>query len=171
MSEFRPLYLNNDAAKKAAIRQIELAPLGMVAEVKTPPRTIDQNSLLHALIGKISRNIVYGGQLRSIDYWKDIFAYEWMKEYDYRPELALAFDRTPIVMSISTSKLIKNHFSQLIEIVYDSMAKNLGIEIRQVVNSKGKVIGHRVFDANGIEIIEIGDRINVEEREAEEVQA
>lgn len=103
-----------------AHRLIDSAPEGSVVEIKPPRRTLDQNSLIHALITRIVA-AKPEGRVYPIHVWKPLFMA--MAGHKVRWEPALDGEGV-VAVGMKTSKLTKAECSELIECIYSYAAKH-----------------------------------------------
>ena len=75
------LKLTGDAARRAAIREINAAPVGHVVTISEPKRSLDQNAKMWAMLGDISSQIVWHGKRLSQEDWKCLFSARARKEF------------------------------------------------------------------------------------------
>ena len=66
--------LTGEVAKKAACREILVAPEGYVVTLAEPTRSLDQNSLLWPLLTEVSKQVDWYGNKLTADEWKDVFS-------------------------------------------------------------------------------------------------
>ena len=76
-------------------------------------RNLEQNSALWAALTDISEQVVWHGQKYSPEDWKDIISAAWRGER-YAPGIGGGV----VALGISTSKLPKEDFSELLEYIY-----------------------------------------------------
>lgn len=74
MSESLVYRLVHAAARALAVEMVKKAPSGWVVTIKPPTRSLEQNALLHARLGEISKRVEWYGVKRSPKAWKRIFA-------------------------------------------------------------------------------------------------
>lgn len=117
------LTITGDAARHAAIRCVQEAPLGHVVKISEATRTLDQNALLWPLLQKVSDGVDWYGQKMSKEDWKDVFSAS-LKKQRAVPGLDGGF----VVCGQSTSKMGKREFSDLIEIIY-AFAASKGVDL------------------------------------------
>lgn len=113
MSDGHTLILRSDYQRMQAHRLIEKAPHGAVLNIKPARRTIDQNSLLWALLSEISRAKPEGRMLTP-DVWKSLF----LHSLDHAQRFEMALDGKGMVpVGFRSSRLTKAQFSDLIEVI------------------------------------------------------
>ena len=66
--------LAHDLARKNAAQACMCAPEGWVVEIKAKTRSIEQNSLLWALLTDVSKQVEWYGRKLSPENWKNIFS-------------------------------------------------------------------------------------------------
>jgi hypothetical protein len=104
--------LNSSHDRERAARVIASAPPGSIVEVKAPKRTLDQNSLLWAMLSQISMAKPQGRH-HTPDVWKALFLHAAGHAVQFEPGL----DGSPFPIGFRSSKLTKAQFSNLIEFI------------------------------------------------------
>lgn len=111
-------------ARRRAHADIDAAPDGWVADVREPTRNLEQNAKLWALLGEISEQVVWHGRMLDPESWKHIFTSS-LKRMDVVPNLeGTGF----VALGLSTSKMGKREFSDLIELI-QAFAAERGVEL------------------------------------------
>lgn len=111
--------------REFAHRLVDCAPVGSVVKVSAPKRSIDQNSLLWALLSEVSAAKPEGRELTP-DIWKAIF----MHALDHNQRFEMALDGKGMVpVGFRSSKLTKAQFSDLIETIHEYCAR-VGINLQ-----------------------------------------
>lgn len=93
--------------------------------VKPQRRSTDQNALLWVLLGEVSRQVDWHGQKLEPAEWKDVFTAS-LKRQKVVPGLDGGF----VVLGSSTSRMDKQEFSELVELVYAFGAQQ-GVQFRE----------------------------------------
>ncbi|WP_197945365.1 recombination protein NinB [Oricola thermophila] len=110
------MVLRNQEMKDEAIRLIQNPKLPGDTRLtfeRGDKRTLDQNAMLWPLLTKISKEVEWYGQYLTPDDWKHIFTAAH-RHYEAVPGI----DRgTMVVLGQSTSRMTKEQFSDLIEII------------------------------------------------------
>lgn len=92
-------------------RGIKAGPV--VVTMGRETRNLQQNALLWALLGDISKQVEWFGKKHSSEVWKDIVTGSW-RNCQFVPNL----EGTGLVaVGLSTSRLSKNEFADLIEYI------------------------------------------------------
>lgn len=105
--------LSHDTARNNAVMACRNAPHGYVVEIKEKTRSLEQNSLLWALLTDVSRQVDWYGRRLSPENWKNVFSAA-LKKQDVVPNIdGDGF----VVLGQSTSKMGKREFSDLVEII------------------------------------------------------
>ncbi len=87
---------------------------GTVVEFRQSRRTIDQNSLLWAILGEIAAQVEWYGQKLSSEDWKDMFTASLR-----RARVVPGIDAgTFVPLGMRTSDMTKQEFGELIELIY-----------------------------------------------------
>lgn len=113
MNDKRIYKLVHDTARRLAAAQCMTAPDGYVVEVKPATRTLDQNALLWPLLTELSEQVDWYGQKLTKEEWKDV-----MTAGLKRSRIVPGIDGGFVVLGLSTSKMDKKTFSELIELIY-----------------------------------------------------
>lgn len=115
------IVLDTDANRAKATAWIAKAPVGTRVEYRAPKRTLPQNDRLHAMLTELAAQLTWHGQKLSLDDWKLIFMDGLNRELRIVPNL----DGNGFVnLGRSTSRLSKEEFSDLIELVAAFGAKH-----------------------------------------------
>ena len=112
--------LAHDTARQMAIQAIRNAPDGWIVEVKERTRSIDQNSLLWALLTDVSRQVEWYGRKLAPEDWKHVFS-SALRKQDVVPNIE---GNGFVVLGQSTSKMGKREFSDLVELIYSFGAEH-----------------------------------------------
>lgn len=113
MSDKRIYRLVHDTARKLAAAQCQLAPDGWIVEIKPPTRTLDQNALLWPLLTELSNQVEWYGHKLTKDEWKSV-----MTAGLKRDKIVPGIDGGFVVLGMSTSKMDKKTFSDLLDLIY-----------------------------------------------------
>lgn len=105
--------LNSSADMERAMKWIERAPTGTRLDFKAPRRTLDQNSLLWALLSELSEQIDWYGQKLSPEDWKTVTTAS-LRKCSVVPGIDPG---TLVPLGLSTSSMTKDEFSNLIELI------------------------------------------------------
>lgn len=109
----RTYILAHPEARRRALEAVREAPDGFVVSVAEPTRNSEQNALLWALLGDVSRQVDWYGKRLDSESWKHIFS-SGLRKLDVVPNL----DGTGFVaLGLSTSRMGKREFSDLIELI------------------------------------------------------
>lgn len=111
-------------ARALAQESIRTAPDGHIVTIAEPTRTLDQNALLHDIIGPVSKQCDYLGKKRSIDFWRGLFVSGWEIASGRKPEIVPGLEGEFINIRRSTTQMSKRDFSSLCEYVYAWCAMN-----------------------------------------------
>lgn len=121
--------LSHDTARNNAVIACRNAPAGYVVEIKEKTRSLEQNSMLWALLTDVSRQVDWYGRKLSPENWKNVFSAA-LKKQDVVPNIdGDGF----VVLGQSTSKMGKKEFGDMIELIQSFGAQ------RGVVWSDGHV--------------------------------
>ena len=109
----RTFHLVHKVARQRAIEALQAAPDGYVVTIHEPTRNLEQNAALWAALSDISKQVEWYGQRLTPDEWKDVFTAS-LKRQKVVPGLDGGF----VVCGLSTSKMCKSEFSQLLDLAY-----------------------------------------------------
>lgn len=112
MSRGALLILSSREIRRKAIDWITRLPPGTRVEFKEPQRTLDQNSLLWAMLTDVSRQKTHAGRRYTTDQWKCLFMHACGREMQFLPALD---NGTFIPYGQSSSDLSVREMSDLIE--------------------------------------------------------
>lgn len=104
--------LINQDVRQNACREVMRAPEGYQVVISPKTRTLDQNALMWAQLGDISKSVLWHGQHLTPENWKDIFTAA-LKRQAVVPGLDGGF----VVLGTSTRKMTKPEMSDLIELM------------------------------------------------------
>lgn len=105
--------LAHQEARRRAIEAVQDAQDGMIVTVSEPTRNLEQNALLWALLAEVSEQVIWHGRKLDAESWKHIFTSS-LKKMDVVPNLE---GNGFVVLGLSTSKMTKSEFSELIELI------------------------------------------------------
>ena len=115
--------LVHDEARRRAWAAIGKAPQGHVVTIAEPTRNLEQNALLWAMLHEISEQVDWHGRKLSPEDWKHVFSSS-LRRLDVVPNLeGTGF----VALGLSTSKMTRREFSDLIELIA-AFAAERGIE-------------------------------------------
>lgn len=113
MTDFPPRKLDDPYRRKMACADVMTAPDGYICQVKPATRSLDQNALLWPLLQELSEQVNWYGQKLTKEEWKDV-----MTAGLKRSRIVPGIDGGFVVLGMSTSKMDKKTFSELIELIY-----------------------------------------------------
>ncbi|GKS68977.1 NinB protein [Nitrosomonas sp. PY1] len=120
--------LAHDVARKRAAQACMQAPDGYVVTIQEPKRSIEENSLLHALITQISKTQEWAGKKHDVETWKRLLVAAWCRVHGSAVEILPALDGHGVdIIPVRTSKLTKKECADLIEYIF-SWGADQGIE-------------------------------------------
>lgn len=100
-------------SRELAKEQIDISPDGWHITMQPPTRSLEQNSLLWALLTNISSQVVWHGRKLDTESWKHIFSSS-LKKMDVVPNLE---GNGFVVLGLSTSKMTKREMNDLIDLI------------------------------------------------------
>ena len=100
-------------ARRRAIEAIQTAPEGYIVRLSEPTRSLDQNAALWAMLGDVSRQVVWHGRKLDAEDWKNIFSAS-LRRLDVVPNL----DSTGFVsLGLSTSKMTVREMGDMLDLI------------------------------------------------------
>lgn len=121
MSSRAILTLISDHIRAKAIDWIRRAPPGTRVEFKGPRRTLDQNSLMWAMLTDVASQKEHAGRRYNTDQWKALFLHACGREVQFLPSLD---GSTFIPWGQSSSDLSTQEMSDLIDFISAWGAEN-----------------------------------------------
>lgn len=112
-------------ARRRAMETVLNAPDGYIVAVQEPTRSVDQNALLWALLTDVSEQVDWYGQRLTPTDWKNVFSAS-LKQQRAVPGLDGGF----VVLGQSTSRMSKQEFSDLLEIIH-AFGFERGVKFRE----------------------------------------
>lgn len=106
--------IDNEVARDNAIKLLVEAPIGTRMELKASKRTLDQNSHLWALLTEVSQQITLNGAVLDPTEWKLVFLSSLSREM----HVIRGLSGEPVNLGRSSSKLDKQTFADLLEVIY-----------------------------------------------------
>jgi hypothetical protein len=73
-------------ARRRAVEAIQQAPDGYIVRITPPTRSLDQNAALWAMLGDVSKQVVWHGRKLDPEDWKHIFSAS-LRKLDVVPNL------------------------------------------------------------------------------------
>ena len=112
------IVLSNPVAKRVAQDKIASAPDGYVCEIKEPPRNLNQNALLHAVIASIADQKQWAGEYLDPEAWKRLLTAAWCRATQQGAKIVPAIDGYGFdVIYRRTSTLSKKECAELLDFV------------------------------------------------------
>ena len=112
----RTVILATDQLRETVARWARNSPPGTVVEFRQAKRSNEQNDLMWAALGDISKQVEWHGQMLEPDDWKLIF----MNALNSEMRLVPALDGKGFVhIGTRSSKLSKQEMSDLIELIFE----------------------------------------------------
>jgi len=126
------IIIKEDRDRRFALDAVRRARFGMQVKISKPKRTPEQNTLLHACITDISKQVVWprpprnDGELQSVEWWKRRCTLAWLKENKDNAEIVegLEEDGTFGILLPHTSDLDIPQCASMIEWVFAFGAQN-----------------------------------------------
>lgn len=119
--------LTHEAAQQTAVDAVYAAPLNkdkpLVMKISVETRSMEQNRKIWAVIGDIQKQVIWGGKLRDGETWKNLIAFQALKEIaeedgkSFNGDFLPTLDRQNVISSyISTRSMNKDVFARLITV-------------------------------------------------------
>jgi hypothetical protein len=116
--------------RQAALDAVRNAPEHYIVEIKPKTRSIDQNSLLWALLNIAANNVLWPVNGKAVyllpEDWKDIFTASLNQENRISKGVRGGF----VMLGKSTSKMSVAQMTELIEFIYSFLAEQ-GIDVQE----------------------------------------
>jgi NinB protein len=103
----------NPASRPRALEFIAQCPDGLVVTVKEPTRSLEQNARLWACLHDVAAQVIWHGQRLTAEDWKHVFTAALRKT-----KVVPGLDGGFVVCGMSTSKMGKAQFAELIELIH-----------------------------------------------------
>jgi hypothetical protein len=113
------------------IKPLLMAGHRLTLEVKPRTRSVEQNALLHAMLGEIAAQVEWAGAKRDVECWKRLLVAAWCRARGESVELLPALDGHGVdIVFRRTSKMTVDEVSELCEFIMAWAAE------------RGMVLGH-----------------------------
>ena len=117
--------LAHPIARQRAIDAVKQAPDGFVITVAEPRRSLEENALLHAMLGYISEHQTWAGAKHDTETWKRLLVAAWCRATNQHVAILPALDGHGVdIVFRRTSQLSRKECSDLIEFIYAWGAEN-----------------------------------------------
>ena len=113
MSERRRVILAGPLQRKTAHEYIDAAPDGYSMTLAEPTRNLDQNARMWAMLGEVSKQVVWYGKKLTPEAWKCVFSAS-LKKQEVIPGLHGDF----VVIGQKTSRMTVGEMSGMIELMF-----------------------------------------------------
>jgi len=117
--------LVHETARKRALEAVQQAPDGYVVSIYEPTRNLEQNAALWAALGDISKQVDWYGNKLTPEEWKHVLSASLSKQ-----KVVPGLDGGFVVLGLSTSKMSKREFSDLLDLAYSFGAEKGVIKSR-----------------------------------------
>ncbi len=105
--------------------------VGLQVDLGPQTRTLDQNARFHALVGDISKQLVWKGAHHPAEWWKRTLCLQWLIEKRQDPEAIASLDGREFgVLIPHTSTLNVKQMAELIEMTTAFGAEN-GVQFKE----------------------------------------
>ena len=113
MSERRRVILAGPLQRKTAHAYIDAAPDGYSMTLAEPKRNLEQNARMWAMLGEVSKQVVWYGKKLTPEAWKCVFSAS-LKKQEVIPGLHGDF----VVIGQKTSRMTVGEMSGMIELMF-----------------------------------------------------
>ena len=120
------IILSNPVAKRVAQREIENAPHGFICTLAEPPRNLNQNAALWAMLSDIAEQVDWYGRKLTPEAWKAVFSAS-LKKQDVVPGLHGDF----VVIGQSTSQMTVAEMTELMDLM-EAFGVEKGVQFTEV---------------------------------------
>ena len=125
MSERRRVILAGALQRRTAHAYIDAALDGDVMTLAEPKRSLIQNDRMWAMLGEVSKQVVWYGKKLTPEAWKCVFSAS-LKKQDVVPGLHGDF----VVIGQSTSRMSKREMSEMIDLM-DAFGAEQGVRFEE----------------------------------------
>lgn len=117
--------MNHDLARARAVEAVKAAPAGFSVTVAEPKRSLEENALLHAMLGYIAEHQTWAGSKHDIETWKRLLVAAWCRATNQHVAILPALDGHGVdIVFRRTSSLSRKECAELIEFIYAWGAMN-----------------------------------------------
>ena len=117
--------LAHPVARQRALDAVRNAADGMSVTIAEPRRSLEENALLHAMLGYISEHQTWAGSKHDIETWKRLLVAAWCRATNQHVSYLPALDGHGVdIVFRRTSSLSRKECAELIEYIYAWGAMN-----------------------------------------------
>jgi len=117
--------MSHDLARARAVEAVKAAPAGFSVTVAGPKRSLEENALLHAMLGYIAEHQTWAGSKHDIETWKRLLVAAWCRATNQHVAILPALDGHGVdIVFRRTSSLSRKECAELIEFIYAWGAMN-----------------------------------------------
>lgn len=113
------VYLTDKRQREIAKSLIDAAPIGGVARISGPTRSLDQNALMHSLLSELSR-AKPEERRHTPEVWKALM----MNACGHQVQFEHGIDGLPFPIGFRSSRLTVAQMSDLIELIFEYGARH-----------------------------------------------
>lgn len=113
----KTFFLINPKVRELAKYAISQAEDGFMVTIQPKTRNNEQNSKMWAILGEISKQVVWHGKKLTPENWKDVLTASLRKQ-----EVVIGLDSNFVVLGQSTSKMSIKDMSEVIELALNFAA-------------------------------------------------
>jgi hypothetical protein len=113
MTDKKTIFLIGPVQRQYAHQCIDEAPDDYVCQIKQKTRTLEQNALMWALLGDLSKQVNWHGNRLTAEEWKDVLSAS-LKAQKVVPGVDGGF----VVIGARTSQMTKREMSDMCELIY-----------------------------------------------------
>ena len=114
------LHIWCDSVRETARHWVDIAPIGTVVRFEKPRRTLSQNAKMWVMLTEIAKQAEHNGRKYSPENWKLLF----MHACGHEVQFITGLSGEPFPAGFRSSKLNKEHMSELIEFMHFWAANN-----------------------------------------------
>lgn len=129
MSDRQTIPLIDHAARSRAVAAINAAPMGHVAVIRPPSRSLDQSARFHAMCHALAKSpLEWAGKRRDADEWKFLLVSAHGVATKEPGELLLGLEQERVMLRESTAAMSVARMSSLIDYAAAFCASH-GVEV------------------------------------------
>jgi hypothetical protein len=113
MTDKKTIFLIGPVQRQYAHQCIDEAPDDYVCQIKQKTRTLEQNALMWALLGDLSKQVNWHGNRLTAEEWKDVLSAS-LKAQKVVPGVDGGF----VVIGARTSQMTKREMLDMCELIY-----------------------------------------------------
>ena len=119
--------LNGRTARMMAVQRVQHAPEGWHVDVYPPKRSLEQNNLLWARLGQLSKQVKWDGETLTDEEWKDLLTACLRKQ-----KVVRGIEGGLVFLGLRTSAMSKSEFADLLTLM-EAFAAERGVTFNDQV--------------------------------------